>query len=411
MPKKGKTIWFINQYASTPETGMGGRHYYLARELAKQDYNVYLIAASNNHLLRSPPQVTTKFAFEKQDGFTFVWVKVPEYPDAQSLGRIFNWFLFSWKLLALKKMIRDKPDVLVCSSPSLASFLGAKKIARDLHAKLVFEVRDIWPLTFVEVGGHSPHHPFIRFLQWIEDRAYQKSDLVISNLKYAVSHMMARGLEPEKFTWIPNGFCKDEIEGNQKLSQEVLNLLPKNKFVVGYAGTIGVANALESLIDAAEQLRDVSDIAFVLVGHGKQQKKLQEMVESKGLLNVTFINSIPKAQIQSMLDQFDLCYIGLISQPIFKFGVSPNKLFDYFYSAKPILYAIDSGEYHPVAEAQAGVEVSPQNVGEIVDGIVAIRSMSPEDRASKGYNGRAYALDNHEYSKLALRFAKALFNK
>jgi hypothetical protein len=115
----------------------------------------------------------------------------------------------------------------------------AQYLAKKCKAKLVFEVRDIWPLTLTEIGGFSMKHPFILLLQWIEDRAYRYSDRVVSNLKNSVEHMIARGMEAEKLAWIPNGFSRDEFSLVKPLDADVLMKLPGNKFIVGYTGTFG----------------------------------------------------------------------------------------------------------------------------------------------------------------------------
>src|SRR5690606_253620 len=114
-----KTIFLINQYASTPETGMGGRHYYLAEELAKQGHQVFLVAGSYSHLLRKPPHIQQEFEIEeKTENMKFVWVKLPEYNEAHSKQRVFNWFIFSNKIRKLKHIIQEKPDLILFSSPS-----------------------------------------------------------------------------------------------------------------------------------------------------------------------------------------------------------------------------------------------------------------------------------------------------
>lgn len=396
-----KTIWIINQYASTPETGMGGRHYYLAKELAKKGHKVYLIAASYAHTLRNPNCINGAFEKQQVEGINFVWVKVPKYSSSQSPKRIINWFLFSWKVSRLHKYISDSPDSILCSSPSLVSFLGAKCLARRFKCKLLFEVRDIWPLSLVEIGGYKTSHPFIKLLQWIEDKAYSDADYVLSNLRYSVDHMVARGMNPDKFHWIPNGFSLQEVSENQPLGDDILRQLPVDKFIIGYAGSIGKANALHSLLESAKELSHTADIAFVIVGRGTERADLEQYVALHGLKNVTFIDPIPKNQIQSMLSIFDCCYIGLRNDPLFRFGVSPNKLFDYFYSAKPIVYAIDSGEYRPVEEVGAGIQVPPENSASIVKAITSLYEMDQESRIKMGHKGHKFALDHHEYSALA----------
>ena len=406
-----KTIWIINQYSSTPETGVGGRHYYFAKSLAQLGYEVYLVGAAFTHLLREPPVLENNFKVEPiADNFNFVWVKMPTYAEAHSKKRIANWFSFAWKITKLKNIL-PKPDVILYSSPSLVGYLGAEKLARDLSVPLAFEVRDIWPLTLCELGGYSENHPFIRLLQWIEDRAYKNSDFVLSNLKNSYEHMQSRGMKPEKFAWVPNGFLKEEVESAQPLEQSTLDQLPKDKFIVGYAGTLGIANALDSFIRAANELKGYSEIAFVLVGNGKLKQRLQQQVNELGLTNVYFVDAIPKRQVQSLLKVFNVCYIGLTRDPLFRFGVSPNKLFDYLYAGKPILYAIDSGRYTPVTDSQSGIQIEPENVEHIVDGVLKLYNMSPEERAVMGSNGHQEAVQSYEYGSLTKKLASILFKE
>lgn len=389
---------------------MGGRHFYLAKELARQGYKVYLIAASYHHLLRRHRNLQERFNFEETSGFTFISIKVPSYEHAHSKQRAINWFLFAWHLRKLRSMIPDSPDAVLCSSPSPFSFLTAKRLARDFSARLIFEVRDIWPMTLIEVGGLSQTHPLIYLMKKIEYMAYSDSDRVISNLQYAVKHMTNRGMNRNKFTWIPNGFSLDEVQRNTPLDDTALNKIPDDKFIVGYTGTLGVANALDTLIESAEKLKDHKDIAFVIVGGGREKSRLEKMVKDRALANVTFIEPIQKVQIQAMLDKFSVCYIGFTKDPLFRFGVSPNKLFDYLYSAKPIIYAIDSGEYHPVEDAGAGYEIEPHNPEVLAQTIMRLYKTSREERALMGERGRREALEHYEYQKLARKLAEVLFD-
>jgi glycosyltransferase involved in cell wall biosynthesis len=404
-----KTIWIINQYSSTPETGWAGRSYYLARELAKQGYKVYLIASAAHHLLRKRPSCTSQFTTESKHGFNFVWVKMPGYSEAHSKLRVLSWFLFAWRLQKLKAAILDKPDVILCSSPSLLAFLGANRLAKKYHSRLVFEVRDIWPLTLTEIGGYSSRHPFIRFMQWVEDRAYREADVVVSNLKNAVEHMVSRGMRREKFSWIPNGYSQDEVNHAKPLDPGLVSMIPKEKFIVGYAGTFGLANDLYTLIEAAEKLKDIAGIAFVLVGGGKEKSELVRYTNNKNLKNVTFIDFIEKKQIQTMLCNFDILTVAAKKDPMYRFGVSPNKLFDYLYSGRPIIYAIDSGDYRPVEVAGAGVQVAAQDPNKLANAVLALYEMSPAQRDEMGNNGRKVAIEQYEYGQLAFQYRDILF--
>ena len=406
---KTKNIWLINQYASTPETGMGGRHYYLARELARQGHNVYLIAAGYTHLLRKPPELSDPVEIIKQDGFNMVWIRLPSYSRAHSKARILNWFRFAWALRSLKDFIPDRPASILYSSPGLIGFLGAKYLAGKFGSKLIFEVRDIWPLTLQLLGGYSAKHPFIRFLRWVELDAYKKADKVVSNLPNAIEHFESSGMNPEKFSWVPNGFLKSEIDAPQPLREEVLKQLPLSKFIVGYTGTIGVANAIENLVQAADLLRDKNDIAFVIVGAGQDKASLRELVAIKGLENVFFIEPIRKVEIQTMLSCFDVCYIGWLRDELYKFGIGSNKIPEYLVSGKPIIHAY-SGACDPVLLAGAGVTVAAEDPSALAKAIVELYAMSSDKCLSMGNNGRRVAYAEYDYEILAKKLSKILLS-
>jgi glycosyltransferase involved in cell wall biosynthesis len=244
----------------------------------------------------------------------------------------------------------------------------------------------------------------------VEDKAYRDSDRVVSNLKNSVEHMVSRGMKREKFAWVPNGFSMDEVSLNSSLNARAVDQLPQDKFIVGYTGTLGVANSLYTLVDAAERLRGHGEIAFVLVGDGKERAALKKLVAKKGLDNVFFVDPIPKVEIQAILAKFDACYLGLSKDPLFRFGVSPNKLFDYLYSGKPIIYGIESGDYRPVEDAAAGIQIDAEDDEQLADATIELYQMSPERRAAMGANGRKAALEQYEYGQLAEKLATVLFD-
>lgn len=403
-----KTVWIVNQYASTPTSGIGGRHFYLAEELARLGYKVYVIAASASHLLHTKPKLKGDITIEQMSGFNFVWVKMPNYAEAHSKQRAINWFLFPWRIQKLAHLIADKPDAVLCSSPSPIAFLGAQRLANKFKARLIFEVRDIWPLTLMEIGGFSAKHPFIRVMQWVEKRAYRDSDWVISNLKNSVEHMVAYGLQREKFHWIPNGFSKAEVEQQVALNERTKYKLPKDKFIVGYTGTLGVANALDVLLEAASLLREYSDIAFVLVGRGKEKEQLQQQSKALGLETLYFIDPVPKVEIQAMLQEFDACYIGWRENELYRFGIGANKIPEYLFSAKPIIHSY-SGACEPVKECGAGLLVPAENPQAVAKAILQMYRLPQAERDRLGENGRRAAEETYEYSQLARRMESVLF--
>jgi glycosyltransferase involved in cell wall biosynthesis len=407
--KEKKTFWFINQYSSTPDTAMGGRHFYIAQELAKKGHQVYVIAGRYSHLLRNPKQFSEKYLIEEiAPNFSFVWVNLPEYLEAHSKQRVLNWFKFSWALVGLKNSILQKPDVILYSSPSPIGSLSAQYLAKSFKVPFIFEVRDIWPLTLMELGGHSASHPFIRLMQWIEDGSYKKAKFVFSNLFNAVEHMQTRGLDKAKFHWIPNGVSLAEVSAKEPLSAEVLKQLPQDKFIVGYTGTIGIANAIDDLIKAAHLVAHLPDIHFVLVGSGKEKQEMQSRVQDLKLNNISFIDPIPKKQIQSMLEKFDVCYIGWQKNSLYRFGIAPNKLPEYLYAGKPIIHAF-SGKGDVVQQAKAGITVNAEDPQAIATAIIQLYELSDLDLLTLGNNGHQYVLQHLEYKMIAEKVENIVF--
>ena len=401
-------LWFINQYATTPETGIGGRHHHLADALGRMGHDVVVVAARRHHLVRDAVAAEAAPQIEKRAHHRLVRLAVPRYPHAHHPGRILAWLAFGAQLPRLPRLLGTTPDAVLYSSPSLLGYPGARRLARRSGARLVFEVRDIWPLTLVEVGGKSASHPLIRHMQRIEDRAYAEADAVVSNLPNAVEHMAERGMDRSKFSWIGNGFSAHETERLVPLPADLAAQFPADGFVVGYAGTIGTANALYVLLDAAKRLKGRPDIRFVIVGNGRERDALMRDARARGLDRVTFVSGVPKAMVPAVLERFDACYIGLTAVSLFRFGVSPNKLFDYLAAARPVLFGVNAGPYRPVEAAGAGFQVPPEDPGMLAEAIERMAALSPEERLSMGERGRRYALEHHEYGILAKRLESVL---
>lgn len=404
------TIWIVSEYASTPATGSHPRPHHFARELADRGHRVRLIAAGWHHLLREGAALDAAPPIERLDGYDFVRAPVPRYGHAHDKRRVLNWLLFAWHVSRLHRRLPERPDVILCSSPALFACLGAEQLARRFGARLVFEVRDLWPMTLMEVGGYSPRHPLIRIMQWIEDRAYRKADRVVSSLPGAVDHMVSRGMDPTKFAWIPNGFSTLDVTAPLPLPARLDDHLPKGKFVVGYAGTFGLANALDNLLTAAERLRNQADIAFVLVGQGREKDRLEAAAAARGLNNVHFLEPVPKGMVQSVLERFDVCYIGWLKSPLYRFGISANKLYDYLYSGRPIVHAY-SGSHDPVEAYGAGVTVAAEDPEGLAQAILRLRDMTSAERSRMGQNGRRAALDRHEYGPLVGKLEDVLLGQ
>ncbi|WP_297813280.1 glycosyltransferase family 4 protein [uncultured Methylophaga sp.] len=388
---------------------MGGRHRHLSRELSNIGHKVTLISARWTHGTRDEIAADNAPETEEFEGFQFHRINVHKYKHAHDKKRVLNWFEFAWRIRKLPKKLDEKPDIIIYSSPSLIGYLGAHYLAKKNRAKLIFEVRDIWPLTLTLLGGFSQKHPFIRFMQWIEDFAYSKSSNVISNLEGAVEHAKSRGMLAEKFNWIPNGFSEFELNTIKPASKEILESLRHQEFSLTYTGAIGEANSLDTLIDAAELLKDSAGVHFNIVGRGRLQEKLEQEARDRNLKNVHFWGAVAKNQVQSVLRNSDLCLICWRDSKLYNHGIAANKLFDYLYAGKPVLNAY-SGGYDLISRYQCGLTVTAESPQALAEGILQFKEMSPKLREKIGQNGREAVIKNHEYQNIALKLNSIILN-
>lgn len=382
------------------------RPFCLAREWVKLGHKVSIVASSYSHLRSKEPYTNGSITKELIEGIHYYWLKTPVY-KGNSVGRVFNMIVFSLMLFVQKsKILRDiKPNLVIASSPHPFIIFGARKIARLSNARLIFEVRDLWPLTLVALGGMSRLNPFIILMQWTENYAYRVVNHVISVLPKAKSYMQAHYMSEDKFAYIPNGIDVIEWQNSHKnsMSHNHVEKLSKYKqegyFIVGYAGSHGLSNALHSLIEAAFLLRSQS-IAIVLIGQGPEKEALQQRVSQLGLMNVAFLPPVSKSHIPSLLNYMDALFIGWLRNPIYRFGVSPNKLLDYMMSGKPVIHAIDAGN-DLVAESGCGISIPPENPEKIAEAVIKLKKMTRVERGKMGQRGKEYVITHHNYSVLA----------
>lgn len=402
-------IWLINHYASTPATGMGGRHHYLGRELAALGHRVTVVAARHHHLLRDGLQTSDLPSEEMVSGYRLLRLDVPRYAHAHDKRRILAWAAFTAKLWAMRPEPKDRPDVVLYSSPQLLGFLGAEKLARRYRARLVFDVRDIWPWTLMELGGYTEVNPIIKLMKYTERRAYKNSFAVVGNQPGVGSHMSELGFDPSKFTWLPNGFSRDEVEGAQPMDFEANFGISRDAFKVTYAGTLGLANAMWVLLEAARIIRDrgVHGIEFIIAGSGPSLSELKLQKDENKLLNVTFVGVLPKHEVYRLYRSSDALFLSWNKSELYKWGMSTNKCPEYFAAGKPVVQAYSGGN-DPVSKFEAGVTVPAEDPVALADALISIRDATPAVRARMGKNGIRAAFENYDYNNLAAKLTKIM---
>lgn len=406
MSKNNKVFWLINQYGSTPSSGYGGRLFYLSKKLVEQGNTVFLIIDQYHHLLSKADDLPSS---EVVCGVNVVRVKSLTYKGAHSPKRVFTWFIFSLKLFLLNKRINSKPDVIISSSPSPFVGVTGVLLSKFYRSTCIFDIRDIWPLTLTALGRINESHPLIWLMKKAEKISLKHSNIISSNLPNTPLRIKEVLGYDKPFIWLPNGFDESEVCMPESLNDSILSQLPKNNFIVGYVGSFGLANALEPLFAAAEKIKNKKNISIVLVGGGEFTEKFRKLIKESNLNNILIFDRVPKVQVQSILKQFDVCYVGWHDQDLYKYGIAPNKIPEYFYSGKPVLHSY-SGALDPVSIASAGITVGANSPTEIANAIVKLSNMDKEQLDRMGINGNKFAKKHYNYKNIARLISEEVSN-
>lgn len=398
-------ILLINHYAGSKFYGMEYRAYYLAKEWVNLGHQVTIVAATFSHLRLKNPEIKKDYQLEIIEGINYIWLKTPPYLG--SLKRILNIGTFVHKVNKFAKRLsrEEKPGLVIAGSCYPLDNYVAHKIAKLSGAKYTYEVRDIWPLSPKLIGGYSDHHPFIWVMQKAEDYAYKHVDKVVSLLWNAEGHMRERGLSMGKFICVPNGYDPDEWTEDKfdlPLPEEHQKTFDRlnGKTIVGFAGGFAASGNVISLIKAAKELKDHTDIHFVLVGKGPELPSYERFIENNQLENITILPAVPKSLIPAVNKHFDIAHFGGLHSELHQYGTSYNKMTDYMLCSLPIVQSIDEPG-SVVERVGCGIRVEAENVEAIAKAIVQIADMSTKERKDMGRKGKEYVEKNLPWKKLA----------
>lgn len=398
-------IWYVSKYVSPPaQATVGSRGYRLMQELAGRGHDVTIITSTANHLADTPV-LKTPYRLDRVDGMRLLWVKTTGFLGAKSIRRILSWLHFEIGVLRIKRQLPGSPDIVIGSSLSLLTVFSGLALRRRHRAKFVFEVRDIWPLTIVEEGGFSPRNPLVLALGAVERLGYRKADAIVGTMPNLAEHVReVSGIDRPTFC-VPMGYVEDDAS-EMHLPEAYLDAdIPQGKILVGYAGSIGITNALDSLFVCAQLVAGDERIHFVIVGDGGLRASFENKYGHLG--NITFVGRVPRSSVQRVLEEFDILYFSTYPSRVWKYGQSLNKLIDYMLSSKPIVGSY-SGYPSMIDEAGAGVFVDPADADGLAKEITRLADLPAQDREAIGARGAAWVRQNRSYSTLAGNYEEIL---
>lgn len=402
-----KTIWYISKYTAPVYAARANtRGFLLLREFAKLGHRCCLITSDANHLLDSPPRMEERTLHESSEGVDVYWLRTLKFRSANSIRRVLSWIDFEIQIVRLPKGSIREPDVVIVSSLSLLTVLNGLRLKKLFGCRLVFEVRDIWPLVLVETGGFNRWNPFVVLLGWIEKLGYRHSDIIVGTMPNLGEHVTDVLGELRPVECVPQGLDEELLEVPESLGREYIDkYLPAGKFIVCYAGSIGADNAMETMVECAREMKDRSDILFLIVGEGYLKDLFERQVED--LDNIIFAPGVPKKAVQSVLSRASLLYFSANDSRLWRFGQSLNKLIDYMISGKPIL-ASYSGFPSMINEADCGSIVPAGDVDALRNEILRYSEMDHGELSRIGTCGRDWVIANRRFDVLAARYISIL---
>jgi glycosyltransferase involved in cell wall biosynthesis len=390
-------IWIVNQFANTPDVPGHTRQYELGQFLVQQGCQVNVFTSDYN--LAKRQYIKLKFPqvwhLDNFESLHWNWLYAAPY-QVNNWRRYVNMLSFCLTLF-LAGLFKPKPDLIIGSSPQLLAAFTAWILAKLRGAKFYFEVRDLWPQVLIELGGKSPDSLIVRVLAWIERLLYQKSDRVIVLAAGAVDYVSKRGAEC--VSWLPNGPDVEEFKVELPLELAKIHYqIDPERICLMYTGAHGTANSLKTIVEAARLLDQSHPNQFLILLVGDGPEKAQLIEQASGIQCLEFRPPIPKAEIPKLLRAADGLILTLKNIPMFHYGVSPNKLYDYYAAGKPVVVAVGGSVNQEVQDYHLGFTAEPEDAQGLAEAISQLLETLPAEREAMGKRGQA--LINSTYSRL-----------
>ena len=395
-------VLLIHQAFVSPSEAGGTRHFELGQYLLKAGHRFTIVASDVSYL-------TGKALFDRRSLITeqeFQGIRVLRAYTYPSVHRGFVWRVVSFLSFMVSSVytgMKAGPiDLVIGTSPPIFQAVSAWIVAMMRRRPFLLEIRDLWPEFAIDMGVLK-NPVLIGLSRWLENFLYARADHILVNSPAYRDYVHSKGVASERISLIANGVDPtlfDPQSTGVEIRQELE--LGDDCFVVTYAGALGMANDIPTVLRAAERLQDHRKIRFLFVGDGKEQPNLKKMAEEMKLSNVIFAGARPKADMPKILAASDACLAILMNIPMFR-TTYPNKVFDYMAAERPTILAID-GVIRQVIESAGGGLYVPPGDDEVLAAAVLKLSSNPDLAREMGTSARSYVVRNFNRSDQAKEF-------
>ena len=398
-------VLLIHQAFACPQEPGGTRHYEFARSVVAHGHEFTVVASQLSYLTGQTTAATGRLiATESREG-----IRVLRVFPLPTLHRSFAWRVISFisfmVVSAWAALRTGHVDLVIGTSPPIFQAVSAWLVAAVRRRPFLLEIRDLWPEFAIDMGVLK-NRVLIRLSRTLEDFLYSRATHISVNSPAYREYLRAKNIQADRISLIPNGVDPDMFGPNALGDRFRRELKLDGRFAVIYAGALGLANDIPTILRAASRLRDDSDIHFVLVGDGKERANLESMAKHLTLPNVTFTGSRPKLEMAEILAASDTCVATLKDIRMFR-TTYPNKVFDYMVAGRPTVLAIDGVIRKVIEEAGGGIFVPPGNDLALAN---AVRVLFHNRQLAKamGISAREYVVKHFNRDDQAALFRELL---
>lgn len=382
------------------------RVYEISRAWAAMGHEVTVLTGFPNHPTGViPPEYRGQYLRkETVDGINVV--RVPIYAAANKgfAKRILNYGSFAASASVVGPAVTSRPDVLIATSPQFLCGIAGRLVAWGKRVPFVFEVRDLWPRSIVEVGAMKADSWAVKGLEFMEKALYKTADHIVAVTDSFVDEIASKGVSKEKISVVTNGVDLDLFQPGDRQDARKLLGLPDKTFIATYVGTHGMAHGLDLVLDAAQQMKD-QPIHFLLVGEGAEKAALKQRAATEGITNVSFWDQRPRTEVSQIIAASDVCMVLLRDKGLFK-TVIPSKIFEFMGAARGILTTVD-GESRGIIEAAGGGVFSPPGDANAL--VASLRRLMKEGGLDEmGQSGRRFVEAHYSRPSLAAKYLDIL---